>query len=122
MADLALDTNGDLEIEDGEARIAEGDDALVQHLQMRMRFFRGEWFLDPRVGMPYYESVLVKNPDLVAVRGFFRQAILTTPGISGIDAFELLFDAARRILTVDFRARKDDGGILDFSREFVISA
>jgi len=82
--------------------------------------FKGEWFLDTRVGVPYYDSILIKNPDLVVIRSIFRNAILSTPGIANLDALTTAFDAASRKLTVEFTAIKEDGGTLDFSKEFII--
>lgn len=122
MADLALDTTtGDLDVSGDAAHIVDGDDAIVQHVALRLRLFRGEWFLDSRVGMPYYERVLVKNPDLVAVRSAFRQAIIETPGIATLDKFSLVLNSATRLLSVEFTATKESGGTLDFSREFIIA-
>ena len=118
--DLALDGNGDLDLSDNEAHLVDGDDAIVQHAQIRLRLFRGEWFLDTRVGMPYYEQILVKNPDLVVVRALFRRAILETPGIEEITAFDLQFDASTRRMRLTFTAQKSDDTVLDFSREFIL--
>lgn len=122
MADLQLSSlDDDLDITNEQMYIVEGDDAIVQHLLVRLRFFKGEWFLNPLLGMPYYDTVLVKNPDLVAIRGIFREAILTTPGILSIDSLNMSLDTPTRTLTVEFTALKDDGGTLDFSKEFIIS-
>jgi len=122
MADLALNEEGDLLLTDNSLAVVEGDDAIVQHLAIRLQFFLGEWFLDTRLGVPYFNQVLIKNPNLVVVRGLFRQVILTTPGVDTIEEFELDFDQAARKLTVTFTVRKStDGGLLDFSREFIIA-
>lgn len=122
MADLALDpATGDIDLTAQKLHLVDGDDAIVQHVALRLRMFRGEWFLDSTVGMPYYERVLVKNPDLVAVRSAFRQAIASTPGIASIDKFDLALDSTIRKLTVTFTATKQEGGTLDFTREFVIA-
>lgn len=121
MADLKLSTlDDDLDLTGEQLSIVTGDDAIVQHLSVRLRLFKGEWFLDLRVGIPYYDSILIKNPDLVAIRSIFRRAILTTPGIASLDALDTEFDAANRRLTVTFTAIKDDGETLDFSKEFII--
>lgn len=121
MADLALDSNHDLLIEDDKLSIVDGDDALVQHLTIRLRFFRKEWFLDARVGVPYYDKILIKNPRLVTVRGILRQAILTTPGVATIERFDFVYDNAIRKMQLDFSVRKEaDGELLDFSREFIV--
>ena len=120
MSDLALDSDGDLLFINGELQLVRGDDAIVQQLTIRMKFFLGEWFLDTRLGIPYFQEILVKNADLTRVRGIYRQTILTTPGISSIETFDLEFDGATRKLTVSFRARKIDGEILEFNRDFII--
>ena len=122
MADLALDiTTGDILIKDAALSIVRGDDALLQHLALRLRFFLGEWFLDLRVGIPYFEDVLIKNPNLITVQGIFREAILETPGVASISRFDLDVDASTRIMTLDFTVIKSaDGEPLDFSREFII--
>lgn len=121
MADLALSTiDDDILVENDQLDIVDGDDAIVQHLKIRLRFFLSEWFLDQRLGIPYLEQILVKNPNLVAVRNIFREAILETPGIATITRFDLRVDAAIRKLTVEFTAAKEDGEVLDFTEEFII--
>lgn len=120
MADIALDSDGDILIENDSLVLAEGDDAIVQHLRIRFRFVLREWFLDLRLGIPLFEEVLVKNPDLTRVRGIYKQVILTTPGIASLETFRLDVDGATRKATINFRARKTDGELLDFSDEFII--
>jgi len=120
MSDIALDADGDLLIATNSLSLVTGDDAIVQNLRIRFQFVLGEWFLDSRIGIPYFAEILIKNPDLTRVRGIFRQAILTTPGIDSLEEFTLDFDRAIRRLTLEFIARKDDGGILEFNEEFII--
>lgn len=121
MADLALSTvDFDVLIENDAMEIVDGDDAIVQHLKLRLQFFFAEWFLDKRLGVPYIEQILVKNPNLGAVRNIIREVVLETPGIASIDRFDLSVDAIIRKLTVYVTAVKDDGEILDFTGEFII--
>lgn len=121
MADLALDPNDrDILIEDDAMSIIAGDDALVQHLVIRFQFFLAEWFLDQRLGIPYLTRILIKNPNLVAVRNIFREVILETPGIATITRFDLLVDSVIRKFSLNFTCEKTDGGVLDFSEEFLI--
>jgi len=120
MADIALDSDGDILIQNDSLVLVEGDDAIVQHLTIRFRFFLGEWFLDSRLGIPYFSEIFVKNPDLSRVRGIFRQVVLTTPSIDSLIEFGLQFESAIRKLTVSFRARKTDGGVLEYNKEFII--
>lgn len=120
MADFLLNSSGDLDITNGELTIVRGDDAILQHLKIRFQFFRGEWKLDKRLGIPYYQDILVKSPDLLIVRNLFRQTILTTPGIASITKFRMELDSTTRTLSVAFTAAKDEGGTLDFSDAFII--
>lgn len=121
MADVGLDSEGDLLIVDDELLLVEDDDAIVQNLTIRLRFFLGEWFLDTRIGIPYFADVFIKNPDLVLVRGLMRRTILTTPGVQSMETFTTDFDNATRKLSVSFKVRKtEDGQILDFSEEFIL--
>lgn len=120
MSDLLLNSAGDIDVVDNELIIVDGDDAILQHLSIRLKFFLGEWFLDERIGVPYYQDILKKNPNLVAVRTIFRDAILKTPGVESIDRFDLTIDANIRKMYVSFTIKKDDSSILDFSQEFII--
>ncbi len=121
MADIALDSDGDMLFTGGNLQLAEGDDAIVQQLIIRFKFVLAEWFLDQRVGVPLIEEVLVKNPDLTRIRSIYTQLILTTPGIDSISLFELTIDNATMKAKLDFRAVKDDGTFLDFSEEFIVT-
>ena len=120
MASIKLNASGDIEIIDGNMSIARGSEALRQQLETRFRSFRGDWFLDTRIGMPYFQEILIKNPDFVAVRGIFREAILETPGVLEIQKFDLDFDGLTRRLSVSFSVRTEEGLILEFSDAFIV--
>lgn len=118
--DLQLDTDGDLEIgDDGDLILVDGVDAIAQHLLIRLRFFQGEWVLDVRIGIQYFEEILRKAPDLAVVRSIFREAILTTPGVIELVSLDLDYIGATRTLDVRFDAQTEEG-LLTFDREFII--
>jgi hypothetical protein len=118
--DLAIDTtSGDLVIEGGDLKLLEGIDSIVQDIAVRLQFFQGEWFLDTRIGIPYFGSILVKNPDLGVVRFLLRSTVSSTPGITNITRFDLDFDAATRVLRVDFDAETEEGPFT-FDRELIL--
>lgn len=120
MADVKLDADGDIDLTDGNMTLVTDDDAIVQQITIRLQLLLGEWFLDKRVGMPLFEDVFKKNPDLTRVRSIYRQTILTTPGIASFEEFTLVVDGATRTLSVDFIARKTDGEILQYNKEFIV--
>jgi hypothetical protein len=117
FATFAIDaTTGDIEF---PPRIVRGTEAIRLRLEARLQFFKREWFLDLRQGMPYYEAVFVKNPDISLVQSIFRRAILATPGVQTIARMVTTFDSAARSFTlypleivltggVVFRAQPDE--------------
>jgi hypothetical protein len=123
MADLKLnEQTGDLDVgADGDLSLVDGIDAIRQHLKIRLQFFRGEWFLDTRLGVPYFEEILRKSPDLNVVQSLFRDVIRTTPGVVEITEFALDYEGTTRTLSLDFRALTTDGP-LQFTEDFVIPA
>lgn len=98
FAELALDeATWDLKI---PIEILQGVPAFAQRLRVRLQFFFREWFLDLRQGVPYFEVILVKNPDLNLVRSIFRRVILQTPGALSIAKFQTDMDRASRTFTL----------------------
>lgn len=132
MADFKLNTASDgdaivttvvddWDFSTGDLILLEGSDAVAQQLRIRLRMFEGEWFLDTRVGIPYFGAILVKNPNFGAIKAIFRSAIVTTPGIAEADNIVISLNSNRQA-TVAFQALLDDGTNLDFSVPFVIAA
>lgn len=119
--DLALDINtADLVIERGDIALVEGIDAIRQDVSTRLQFFKGEWFLDTRIGVPYYQSILIKNPNFTQVRFLLQQTVTTTPGVNTIDRFDMSFDSTKRSLSVDFSASTTEGQLI-FDQELILT-
>lgn len=111
--DLYLDPlTGDLVLTATDVLIAKGTTAIAQSLLQRLRTFRGEWFLDTTLGVPFHEVVFAKGVNLQVVRSILRRIILETPGISSASDLVLDYDNARRMLSVTFSATTDEGQII----------
>ena len=120
MSDIKLNTNtGDLESVNGDLVLAAGADAIAQHIKVRLRMFEGEWFLDPRQGLPYFRKILQKTPDVSSIGGIFRRAILDTPGVTSLSSFSVELNRQTRALSLNFVAKIDTDEELTF-REFII--
>jgi hypothetical protein len=99
-----------------------GPDAVIQRVQVRFRFFLGEWFLDQRLGVPYFRDVLIKNPDPLVVSTVFRKVLEMTPGVSSVDSLVANLDASSRTLMIDFKATLSDGSVIVAQAEpFILS-
>jgi hypothetical protein len=114
--DKKLDeTTGDIEVVNNDVSLTSGLAAKRQHLEQRLRTFLGEWFLDTSRGVPYFQDILVKNPNFNAVSAAFKNTILGTAGALEILEFELDFDdTVERQLNFDTKVRFEEGDV-DFS-------
>ena len=109
ITDFGLDDEGD-EYADATGLAMTGDlPGIKQQVTLRIGFFKGEWFLDEERGVPWYEEIIVKNPNLIRIREIFRDAILSVTGIREVTFMDLLFSAYTRTLSVNFRASTDLG-------------
>ena len=102
------DETEDMALENGDIVFVTKADAVKQSVRQRLKMFMGEWFLDLDSGVPYYQDVLVKNPNPTLIEGIFKNEILATPGILELLTFSLDYDNATRKLTIAFTARAYD--------------
>lgn len=124
MGDLLTTVNetpADIIVQNGDLVLVEELDFIRQRLELRLDIQVGEWFLDITEGLPWREAILVRNPDLQAIRALFVTRILTTPtvifdgqeypSIIRLDRFDIAFDNPSGLLTIDFLAITPFGGI-----------
>jgi hypothetical protein len=95
----------------GDLTLTKDLEAIRQAVQIRCQTFLGEWFLDLEAGIPYFQNVLVKSPNIAAIRQIFRNKIETVPGVVAVTRLDLNFDRQTRSLTLSFSANTDLGEI-----------
>lgn len=93
-------------------RIIRGPDAIIQRIRQRFTFGLGEWFLDQRLGVPYHEDILVKNPDVGLITSIFRRILVATPGVGTVLTMKASIDFRRRELSSSFEARLTDPNVI----------
>lgn len=117
MSDLKQKVTGqavDLDLSGHRLNLVTGDDAVAQQVLIRLKLFLGEWFLDERVGIPYFRDILVRNPNLDLIRSIYKKTLLDTPGVASVESVTLDIDTASRTLTLSFSATLDSGGTLTY--------
>lgn len=115
MSDFALDPlTGDLAISAGKLAIVTGRDAVAQRLSVRLKLFRGDWFLNQLDGIPYHDLILPKRVSAGVRREVFRRAIAELRGVSQVLALDLQIDPKTRVLTVTGTAQLTDLTLLPF--------
>lgn len=110
--DLSVDGNGDLQVVGGDLVLTVDIDAIAQDIKATLLLFQGEWFLAPDQGVPYYGTVLVKNPNLAVIRGVFRRAIQGVLGVVQVLSIQLAYVGSSRQLQVT-HSTQTNAGIID---------
>ena len=111
---IKLDANGDWDITNNQLQLVTGQDEIAQKISNRLKLFLGEWFLDVRLGVPWFSKILKKNPNPSEIEAILIQQIIETTGVVTLNSIELSLDNATRKLRVEFEAQTTDG-ILNFS-------
>jgi len=102
MRDLKLNSSGDLDISGYDLHLVDEKERVAQQLLIRLRFFQGEWYLDTTFGMPYYQTILLKQPDGAEVAAVFKAEIVQVADVNKILEFSIDYNNALRQLSVDF--------------------
>lgn len=87
----------------------EGADRVAQSIEIRLRTFLGDWFLDTTHGVPYFEDILKKVANLALIESILRAQILDVRGVRAIASFEMQIDPRLRICTVNYSAESNEG-------------
>lgn len=99
-----------------EIVLMDSADRVAQQIKINLLAFLGEWFLDTTFGVPYLESILVKNPRMPAIETILRKHIKSVPNVIRVDSLSLDWDRRTRYLYVDFQADTDLGPIKESFR------
>lgn len=116
MTTLGLDQYGDLDLQGGRLTKLTGAYECAQKIYTRLSLFLGEWFLDQREGIPIFTLVLVKNPDIDAIRRMYEKIIRETPGVRQLLSLTTNYDPAGRTIGLSFVAQYDNGAIITGGR------
>lgn len=95
----------------GRVPMTTGIDAIRQACEIMLNMTAGEYFLDLDAGIPWFDRVLVKAPDLKAIEALLRSKLLGVPGIRAVTSLTLIFDRQNRTLSGQWVASSDLGEI-----------
>ena len=110
--DLRL-TDGDIVIDPFDIQLNEvGLEAVAQRIAITLRAFKGEYFLNTEFGTPWYQTVLRKGVSKNLIDGQLRSVITSVEGVLQLIEYSSEISTVARLLTVNFKARVDDG-VLD---------
>lgn len=102
MKDLLLSRNGDLHIDSKTADI-QITDSVEQAIRIRLLWFWNEWRFSPEFGIPYFEEILIKNPNKLRIQQIFRDEILSVNEVERVNELNITITPDRRAV-ITYRA------------------
>lgn len=106
MLDILLDAAGDLHVTPtGDIAPTE---SVRQAILIRLRWFLEEWRLGPSLGLDYWGTILVKNPNLVKIRQAIRNEILSVAEVNAVSFVKCGYDRKNRKLKIYYEAVTDE--------------
>ena len=97
MYDFKIDKTGDLEIsENGDISLTE---SICQIVDIRLKWIKNEWRLGPDFGLPYFEDILVKAPNIEFIGGLITAELLDIEGVTDAKIRKSEFDRKERKAT-----------------------
>lgn len=106
MKDILLDKAGDI------ALTKAGDITLVtspvQAVLIKLRWYFQEWVFDPEKGIPWYESILIKRPDIEGIKRTLIREILDVDDVIEVPMMAIALDAATRTAEIRFQFRTSE--------------
>lgn len=100
---LSIMPHNDLRVDDtGSPVLVQDAEAIGEHIRQRLKFWRGEWFLNTDAGVEWTRYILGRPPsELPISESIIKAEIAATPGVSEILEFSAVYDRASRGLRID---------------------
>lgn len=114
--DILLDRDGDLYFEGADIVLA---NSVCQNIKIRLRWFFQEWRWDDEAGIPYFEYLFLKNPDLDQVKEIIEEQIFNVDEVTEVNDVSIEIDSKSRRATITYEAATDEE---TFREEVIIYA
>ena len=106
LIDIALDEDGDLEIDASNGvRFVAGLEGVEHLCRIAVQTFKGEWFADLELGVDWFGLILGNPFNENVIRSEIRRVLLTVPNVTDVLAVIPTFDRATRTLNIQWQTR-----------------
>ena len=106
MLDILLTKDGDLNINGwGDITLTE---SVRQAIRIRLLWFFEEWRFAPELGIPYWEEVFIKNPNIARIRRIVRNEVLSVQEVQDVRNVQISIDNDTRNARITFDAVIDE--------------
>ena len=106
----------DFRIIGGRLQRVTGADAVAQRLRVRLHAYLGEWFLDRRFGLPWYDGEMLGASNSRLISPLIRREILKDPEVEAVLSFAV--SQIGRQLSIQATVRTTRGNSLSLSEVF----
>ncbi|QAS52800.1 DUF2634 domain-containing protein [Halobacillus litoralis] len=101
MKTFALNQSGDLLLENGDMVEIDGAEEIKQSLSLILSTNKGEWFLDPEMGLDF--NALLDKPSDTRIRAAVIEAISQESRVQTIDHIAINQDRQKRVVYIHFK-------------------
>lgn len=115
MAGFKLDANGDIEVDNSGKMLllATKQELVKQRLQIKLKTFKGEWWLDTTYGIPYRDTgdgkaIIGKGFTKKDIDALYIAAINEDVDVNSIEYFRSEYDSIQRMYNLSFEVRTSD--------------
>ncbi len=115
-ADILLDSGGDILVSD-TADITPKY-SVRQDVKIRLQWFFEEWRFAPEYGLPYFDEVFIKNPNLDRIAQLVREEAAKVTDVTDVRDVRVSVDKATRSAVISFTIITEYGA---FTEEVKIS-
>ena len=103
--DILLDSSGDIVIsEKGDIVLR---NSVAQKINIRLRWLAGEWRWDEDEGLPYFENLMIKDPDIDIFESYVREKIFEVDEVIKVGDVKITFDSKTRKAKIAYVAYTD---------------
>ena len=98
--DILLDSGGDISVNDtADIKIKY---SVRQDVKIRLQWFFEEWRFGPEFGLPYFEEVFVKNPNVDHIAQIVREEAAKAEGVTEVRNVRVTYDNNTRNALIAF--------------------
>lgn len=106
MKDILLDENGDIAItKEGDLSIVESP---IQAAMIKLKWFFGEWLYDPEKGIPWFEYVFLKNPNMAYIKSLLVEQMMEIEEVVSVPCLDIIFDTVKRSAVIRFEIQTSE--------------
>lgn len=106
MNDLQMTKYGDLALSQYDILTT---DSIEQAILIRLRWFLAEWVYNESYGLPWWEKILIKNPNRQLIKTLLTKEIMSVDGVLSVTSMTLTIDNGTRVATIGFTVSTTQG-------------